>query len=147
MFLLERKAMNNHKERWNTFSTHSEWNFLLLGIGMAWQQHMWSPAPDPEFYLVHRVCDDLKLYVATLHLDRSTDSNYSLYLCSSSTFYQNKTKKTEIEEEQSLKSYRNHTTKGYLSIPFKIRFIILVAMTTWCNFLLPWQSVTTFKKQ
>lgn len=35
VFLLERKAMNNHKERWNTFSTHSEWNFLLPRAGMA----------------------------------------------------------------------------------------------------------------
>lgn len=35
MFLLERKPMNNHKERWNTFSTHSEWNFLQLRVEMA----------------------------------------------------------------------------------------------------------------
>jgi hypothetical protein len=37
--------------------------------------------------------------------------------------------------------------KGTSSSSLNSFFIILVAMTTWCNSVLPWQSDTTFKKQ
>lgn len=57
-----KKVMNNHRGGWNTFSTHSEWNFLLLQAGMAW--HSSFHVPDPEFYLPPRQCDDSSLYAA-----------------------------------------------------------------------------------
>lgn len=149
-FLLERKAMNNHKERWNTFSTYSEWNFLLLGVGMAWHSSVSDSVIQTLNSTWLRERDDLSPYAATLHLGRSM-GGFPLFLLAVLPLpHFTKRKRNEIHRSRggmkSLKLMESQHQRVSLH-PLQIRFIILVAMTTQCNSVLPWQSDTTFKKQ
>ena len=102
MFLLEIKVMNNHKERWNTFSTHFE---LRLPLAWGWdgltQQFIWFRVPDPASYLAQRKCDDWGLYAATLHLGRSMGGFPLFPLATVSLLHFTKKKKKQNEINRS----------------------------------------------